>query len=86
MDGASIEEILYCLREFLETATALNFNTGDKLFGNFCCTFQSAAKDNCDLIITNIPNCTPILFFAAIEEWKRELLLPSACQTMQYDG
>jgi hypothetical protein len=70
------------LREFLETVTALNFDTGDELFSNFHCTLQSAAKDDWDLIITNIPNRTPVLFFAAIEEWKRELILPSICQTM----
>jgi hypothetical protein len=39
-DGTSIEEILYCIREFSGTATALNFHTGDELFGNFCCTTQ----------------------------------------------
>jgi hypothetical protein len=35
-DGASIEENLYCLREFPEVATALNFDTGYELFTNFC--------------------------------------------------
>jgi hypothetical protein len=34
-DGASIEETLYCLREFFEAATALTFDTGNKLFNNF---------------------------------------------------
>jgi hypothetical protein len=34
-DGASIKAILYCLREFLETAKELDFDTGDKLFNNF---------------------------------------------------
>jgi hypothetical protein len=36
-DGSSIEAILYCLREFLETATELNFDTGNELFNSFCC-------------------------------------------------
>jgi hypothetical protein len=29
-DSASIEEILYCLKEFLEAAATLNFDTGDE--------------------------------------------------------
>jgi hypothetical protein len=34
-DGAIIEEILYCVRVFLEAATALDFDTGEELFANF---------------------------------------------------
>jgi hypothetical protein len=81
-DGASIEELIHCLREFHEAAAALEFNTGDELFTNFHCTLQSAAKDYWDIVIKNIPNCTPVLFYAAIKAWKNELILPSACQTM----
>jgi hypothetical protein len=82
MDGASIEEIIYCLREFHEASTALEFNTGDELFTNFRHTLQSAAKVDWDIVIKNIPNRTPSIFYAAIEAWKNELILPSACQTM----
>jgi hypothetical protein len=38
------------------------------------------AKDDWDLVIANIPNCTPAFFIAALEEWKSELILPTACQ------
>jgi hypothetical protein len=30
----------------------------------------------------NIPNPTPVLFDAAIQQWKQEMILPSAQQTM----
>jgi hypothetical protein len=35
-EGSRIEQILYCTREFLETASQLNFHTGPELFDNFC--------------------------------------------------
>jgi hypothetical protein len=35
MDGASIEAVLYCIREFQETADELDYNTGAELFTNF---------------------------------------------------
>ncbi len=75
-DGASIEAILYCLREFLETAKELNFDTTDELFNNFRRILRGAAKDNWDIIIMNIPN--PAICFAAIEEWKTEIIILSA--------
>jgi hypothetical protein len=82
-DGASIEAILYCGREFLETAKELDFDTGDKLFNNFCHILQGPAKDNWDIVILmHIPNRTPALFFAAIEAWKAEMIMPSARQNM----
>jgi hypothetical protein len=70
------------LRKYLEAANDLDLDTGKALYNNFRQTLRSAAKDDWDLIIANIPNCTPILFFTAIEEWKRELILLSAQQTM----
>jgi hypothetical protein len=74
-DGTNIDEILYCLREFQETATTLNFDTGDELFSNFCCNLRSAAKDDWDLVMANVPNQTPpATFLTAIETWKRELI------------
>jgi hypothetical protein len=82
-DGSSIEVILYCLREYLDMATELNFGTGNKHFNNFCHTLQGAAKDDRGLVLQHVPQPrTPILFYAAIKEWKAELILPSACQTM----
>jgi hypothetical protein len=70
------------MREFLEAATALSFNTGEELFTNFCSILRSTAEDDWDHVIQHIPNCTPVLFHAAIEEWKQEMILPSAQQTM----
>jgi hypothetical protein len=81
-DGGSIEEILYCLKEFQEAAAALNFDTGDELFTNFFRILKSCAKNDWDYIVMNIPNPTPALFDAAIEQWKQEMILPSARQTM----
>jgi hypothetical protein len=66
-DGASIEKSLYCLREFHETATAVEFIMGDELFTNFRRTLQSATKDNWDIVIENIPNCNPAIFYTAIK-------------------
>jgi hypothetical protein len=81
-DGTSIEEIIYCLKEFLEAAAAFDFDTGYELFTNFRRILGSSAKDDWDYIIQHIPNHTPVLFYAAIEQWKQEIVLPSAQQTM----
>jgi hypothetical protein len=44
---------------------------------------QGAVQDDWDLVIQHAPQPrTPVLFYAAVEEWKAELILPSACQTM----
>jgi hypothetical protein len=80
--GASIEAILYCRREFLETAKELDFDTGNKFFNNFCRILRGAAKDDCNIVIMHIPNRTPALFFAAIKAWKAEMIMPSARQNM----
>ncbi len=34
-EGSIIEQILYCIREFLETASQRNFDTGPELLDNF---------------------------------------------------
>ena len=82
-DRTSIEAVLYCLKEFLETADELKFDTGNELFNNFRCTLKGAAKDDWDVIIMDIPNPRMVvLFHAAIEAWKSELILLSARQTM----
>jgi hypothetical protein len=82
-DSLSIEAVLYCLREFMETANELDYDTGDERFNNFCRMLQGAAKDDWDiLIIQNIPARIPVLFLAALEEWKAKLIMTSAHQTM----
>ena len=66
----------------MKTAHELNFNTGDELFQNFCCILQGAVKDDWDTITQGILERTPASFFTAIQQWKEELIMPSACQTM----
>jgi hypothetical protein len=41
-----------------------------------------SAKDDGDIIIQHIPARTLVLFLAALERWKAELIMPSAHQTM----
>jgi hypothetical protein len=67
MDGTSIEAVLYCIREFQETANEITFNTGDKLFTNFRCTpLRGAVKDDWDSVIAPIQHRTPATFHVAL--------------------
>jgi hypothetical protein len=80
-DFASIDQILYCTREFLETTNQLNFDLGPELFNN--CILWSTVKDDWDLVVTLVPQPRiPVVFFTALDEWKRELIMPSAQQMM----
>jgi hypothetical protein len=68
-EGSSIEQILYCTREFLETASQLNFETGPELFDNFQRILKSTVKDNWDLVVALAPHPrTPVLFHTALDE------------------
>jgi hypothetical protein len=81
MDGASIQAVLQCIREFDELASDLNFDTGNKLFSNFCRILRGAAKDEWDTISNPIQNCTRATFNTALETLKAEMILPTARQT-----
>jgi hypothetical protein len=70
------------LKLFCIVCNELDNNTRDELFNNLRCTLQGGAKDDWDIIIHNIPACTPVLFLAALEEWKAELIMPLARQMM----
>ncbi len=49
---------------------------GPELLENFRRILQSMVKDNWDLIIALAPQpCTPAIFFAALDEWKREQIM-----------
>jgi hypothetical protein len=78
-EGSSIEHILCCTREFLEIASQLSFDMGPELFNNFFCILWSMVKDDWDLVIALAPQPrTLAIFFAALDKWKRELIMPSA--------
>jgi hypothetical protein len=77
-NGASIKQILYCTREFLETARELDLDLGPELFNNFCCILRRTVNDDWDLVILLAPQPrTPVVFFTALDDWKRELIMPS---------
>lgn len=79
MDGTSMDAVLYCIQEFNEITDELNFDTGDDLFNNFRWVLCGAAKDDWDLVITIIQNCTPTPFLRALKQWnKMEMILPTA--------
>jgi hypothetical protein len=82
MDGTSIEAVLYCIREFQEIADELNYNTGDELFNNFRSVLRGAAKDDWDSVIAPLQNRTPATFLVNLNQWKSEMILPTACQTL----
>jgi hypothetical protein len=68
-ERSSIEQILYCGREFLETASQLNFDTGPELINNFCRILWSTVKDDWDLVVALAPQPrTPVIFHAALGE------------------
>jgi hypothetical protein len=46
MDGASIEAVLYCIREFEEFASDLDFDTIDEVFSNFVAFYVERQKTN----------------------------------------
>jgi hypothetical protein len=75
-------EELYCIQEFQEAVDQLNFDTGDERFSNFSQVLRGAAEHNWDLVISNVQNCTPAIFIAALEQWKSEMILPTAWQTL----
>jgi hypothetical protein len=82
-EGSSIEQILYCTREFLETASQLNFETGPELFDNFQRILKSTVKDDWDLVVALAPHPrTPVVFHNALDEWKKELIMSLSRQTM----
>jgi hypothetical protein len=78
MDGVSIKATLYCIREFQEEAISLNFDTGPELFDNFRRILRGAAKDDWDSVIATIPARTDVSFNQALENWKSEMILPTA--------
>jgi hypothetical protein len=86
MDGASMEAVLYCIHEFQETANEINFeinfDTGNELFNNFCHILRGAAKDDWDSGIALIQNPTPVAFLVTLDQWKSEMILPTAHQTL----
>ncbi len=71
-------EELYCIQEFQEAVDQLNFDTGNERFSNFSQVLRGAAEHNWDLVISNVQNCTPAIFIAALEQWKSEMILPTA--------
>jgi hypothetical protein len=82
-EGSSIEQILYCVREFLETAQELDYDTGQELFDNFRRILRSTVKDDWDIVaaLSPLPR-TPVTFDTALDDWKRALIMPSARQNM----
>jgi hypothetical protein len=82
MDGTSIEAVLYCIREFQEIADELSYNTGNELFNNFCRIIRGAAKNDWDSVIAPLQNRTPAAFLVTLDQWKSEMILPTACQTL----
>jgi hypothetical protein len=82
-EGLSIEQILYCVREFLETARELDYTTGQELFNNFHCILRSTVKDDWDTVaaLSPLPQTT-VTFDTALDDWKMMLIMPSARQNM----
>jgi hypothetical protein len=82
-EGSSIEQILYCVREFQETARELNYTEGPELFDNFRRILRSTVKDDWDTVaaLSPLPR-TPVTFDTALDDWKRMLIMPSARQNM----
>jgi hypothetical protein len=62
----------------------LDYDTGPELFDNFLCILKSAVKvDDWDIVATLAPQPrTPVVFYTALDNWKRELIMPSAHQNM----
>jgi hypothetical protein len=44
-DGLSIKALFYCSTEFKEACKGLNWDTGDKLFTNFCLVLHGTAHE-----------------------------------------
>jgi hypothetical protein len=81
MDGVSIEAVLYCIHKFQEVTVALDFTAGDELFTYFRRILHGAAKDDWDSVIATILNRTPLTFARALNNWKSEMILPTARQS-----
>jgi hypothetical protein len=82
MDGTSMEAVFYCIREFQEIADELNFTTADEFFNNFRRILRNSAKDDWDSVIAPLQHRTPATFLLALDQWKSNMMLPTACQTL----
>jgi hypothetical protein len=81
MDSTSIEAVLHCIQEYQETADEINLD-GDELFINFRRTLCGIAKDDWDSVTALINNRTLATFLVALENWKSDMILPTAEQTL----
>jgi hypothetical protein len=75
IDGRSVKANLYGLREFLETAEELTFDTGDELFKYFRPILRNTIKDDWDTVVSDngvdgANNKTENDFLHCIRTWK----------------
>ena len=74
IDGTSMEAVLYCIKEFQETANELEYTTGGELFSSFRRILRGAAKDDWDIVISQIEDRNDITFALSLERWKSEMI------------